>query len=122
MDISPMFEGNPAILSEAMGCVLEFWHSRRKRGLIRVKALSVKAPNFKLQAPEKLQIPSFNPEAFGTSRRPFEIWCLEFLWSLEIGFWSFLPCLGLWVFGYLRRFPLRTAFSRVLPHKMRGGI
>src|SRR5579884_4128746 len=96
MDISPMFEGNPAILSEAMGCVLEFWHSRRKRGLIRVKALAVKAPNFKLQAPEKLQIPSFNPEAFGTSRRPFEIWCLEFLWRLDFGVFF-----RVWVFGSL---------------------
>jgi hypothetical protein len=41
-----------------------------------------KAPTSKLQAPEKLQ--TSNKRRVG-----FEAWCLEFLWSLDVGAWSF---------------------------------
>ena len=41
-----------------------------------------KAPNSKHQAPEKLQAPNKIPAVI-------EIWCLGFLWKLEVGAWSF---------------------------------
>src|ERR1044071_4147664 len=53
------------------------------------KPTSSEAPSTKLQHPEKHQAPSTklkSPLAHGS----FEVWCLEFLWSLELGIWSFL--------------------------------
>jgi hypothetical protein len=65
-----------------------------------------KAPSSKHQAPEKSQTP--NPNAargagLATSQAPvtanrsdaarkgcFGAWCLEFLWSLELGAWNFV--------------------------------
>jgi len=43
-----------------------------------------KAPNLKLQAPEKFQHPIFNPVRDQT-------WSLGLLWSLDVGDWRFLP-------------------------------
>ena len=43
----------------------------------------VKAPNPKLQAPEKHQAPNTK------SQRCLELRCLEFLWCLDLGIWSF---------------------------------
>ena len=47
-----------------------------------------KAPNTKLQAPEKLQTSSSK-----LAGDRFGIWDLEFLWSLVFGFWSFISCI-----------------------------
>jgi hypothetical protein len=50
-----------------------------------------KAPSSKLQAPEKLQTPSFK---MGLSQFEglFGAWSLMFLWTLELGPWSFSKC------------------------------
>ena len=44
-----------------------------------------KAPSSKPQAPNKLQVS--NPKS-GAAR--FGAWCLELLWDLELGIWSFV--------------------------------
>src|SRR5438067_12408532 len=46
---------------------------------------SGRAPNSKLQAPEKLQAPNFK----GHTSRCFGAWLLELLWSLVLGAWCF---------------------------------
>ncbi len=62
-----------------------------------MKALIEKAPSAKLQAPEKLQEPTFEqqknsklkiPNSSGLARGSFWAWSLMFLWSLEFGTWS----------------------------------
>jgi hypothetical protein len=45
----------------------------------------VKAPSTNLQHPEKHQSSSSKKFA----RDWFDVWCLKFLWSLEVGAWSF---------------------------------
>jgi hypothetical protein len=45
----------------------------------------MKTPSSKLQAPEKLQAPSFNAVT-GVS---FASWNLELLWNLDFGAWGF---------------------------------
>jgi hypothetical protein len=45
----------------------------------------MKAPNSKLQAPEKHQISSTKQTVQGAIGG----WRLEFLWSLDVGAWSF---------------------------------
>src|SRR5258705_363577 len=63
-----------------------------------------KAPNPKLQAPEKLQIPSTKTSLSRRVKRPtptrvvkrashadFGLWSSGFFWSLELGLWSFFP-------------------------------
>jgi outer membrane lipoprotein-sorting protein len=54
--------------------------------LAKIEGLGTKAPNPKFQAPMKLQNSSSK-----RSRRAirFGAWCLLFLWSLELGAWSF---------------------------------
>jgi len=47
-----------------------------------------KAPNAKIQVPEKLQTPS--TKLTTVSRWVFGVWCLALLWSLGLGVWSFL--------------------------------
>jgi len=42
--------------------------------------------NSKFQTPQKLQTSNSNPKG----PQHFEIWVLEFLWSLDVGAWSFL--------------------------------
>jgi hypothetical protein len=51
----------------------------------------MKAPSTNIQAPEKLQEPNFRKK-FGYSERFLEAWSLKFLWSLELGIWSFAKC------------------------------
>jgi hypothetical protein len=43
--------------------------------------------NTKLQAPEKLQIPNFNPRRYHGAFK-LQAWCLMFGASLELGVWS----------------------------------
>jgi hypothetical protein len=45
----------------------------------------MKHPNSNIQAPEKLKAPSTKAMV----QREFEVWCLVFLWRLELGIWSF---------------------------------
>jgi hypothetical protein len=45
----------------------------------------MKAPNSKLQHPEKHQSPGSKKIARGW----FDVWSLKFLWSLDVGAWSF---------------------------------
>src|SRR5205085_21522 len=45
-----------------------------------------KAPSTKHQAPEKLQTMKLQEP-----RRSIDVWCLMFLWSLELGAWRFIP-------------------------------
>src|SRR5713226_6209909 len=47
----------------------------------------MKAPTTKIQDPEKLQEPKFNPRSGG---RWAGAWRLVFLWILDLGSWSFL--------------------------------
>jgi hypothetical protein len=47
----------------------------------------MKAPSSNLQHPEKLQKPSFGNRVDCAGE--FGVWDLEFLWSLELGIWSF---------------------------------
>src|SRR3954469_3698487 len=70
-----------------------------------------KAPNTKLQAPEKLQTPSSKcawsspivvsetPLTVDPPALRFEVWRFSGAWSLELGVWSFL---ALMVGGFLR--------------------
>src|ERR1017187_3136235 len=57
----------------------------KKSGVIVGHEREMKAPNSKLQHPEKLQASSSKKFARGR----FEVWSLKFLWSLEVGAWSF---------------------------------
>ncbi len=49
----------------------------------------IEAPSSKLQAPEKLQIPSLKryPQSARFLAAGFGVWCLEVLWSLVFGAW-----------------------------------
>src|SRR3954463_7916020 len=55
--------------------------------LIKNQASPPKAPNPKLQAPEKLQYPSSKERASVSkiASSDFEIWCLGFVWDLVLG-------------------------------------
>jgi hypothetical protein len=46
------------------------------------RRIKFQAPSSKLQRSTKLQISN-------NHRVVFEAWCLEFLWSLDVGAWSF---------------------------------
>jgi hypothetical protein len=46
----------------------------------------MKAPNSKLQHPEKLRCSTSN---IGRGHLKFEDWSLALLWSLDVGAWSF---------------------------------
>jgi hypothetical protein len=60
-----------------------------------------KAPSTKIQAPEKLQTSISKLQSAAQSAQvvvlkfddslKFEVWSLQFLWSLDLGAWSFLP-------------------------------
>jgi hypothetical protein len=52
-----------------------------------MKSTFMKAPSSKLQHPEKLQTANTNQHGHGN----FGAWCLKFLWSLDVGAWSFEP-------------------------------
>jgi hypothetical protein len=54
-----------------------------------------KAPNTKLQAPDKLQAPKHQTSGqrvplpiWPLKRMGFGAWCLEFIWILDFGAWS----------------------------------
>jgi hypothetical protein len=51
----------------------------------------MKAPSTNIQAPEKHKTPNFKPKS---ERAAFSVgaWSLKFLWSLELGIWSFVSC------------------------------
>src|SRR2546423_3221057 len=49
-----------------------------------------KAPSTKLQAPGKLQTSKYQKQRRVTTGRPVGAWNLKFLWSLELGIWSFV--------------------------------
>jgi hypothetical protein len=51
-----------------------------------MKALDMKAPNPKFQAPEKRQI---SISKGGARSSQLEVWKLDLLWSLELGIWNF---------------------------------
>jgi hypothetical protein len=53
--------------------------------------LGEKASGTNIQAPEKLQAPRTKPSL----RRRIEVWLLEFLWSLGLGIWMFIPRCGI---------------------------
>src|SRR5207237_5455902 len=49
----------------------------------------------KLQTPSSREAPSTKHQRAQLSRLPLELGCLEFLWCLELGIWSFIllpPC------------------------------
>src|SRR6185503_19958731 len=49
-------------------------------------------PKTKIHTPEKLQAPNFQRHLRVLVMSG--VWCLVFLWSLELGFWSFGGCAG----------------------------
>jgi hypothetical protein len=66
--------------------------------MMLVGASRPETPSSKLQTPNKLQNPSpknklARQRLFPATREivlPLGVWCLEFLWSLELGIWSFI--------------------------------
>src|SRR5213078_1857060 len=67
---------------------------------------SCEAPSTKHQAPEKLQAPNSERRC-----RVFGAWCLEFLWSLVLGIWSFLMLTDL---KYALRMLIKTPVFAVI--------
>ena len=74
------------------GQVLMFVHKSGEKGVATPQ-------NTKIQTPEKLQVPRSDTWPHGahsstttrcSKRRCIPVWCLELLWSLELGVWIFL--------------------------------
>jgi hypothetical protein len=65
------------------------WRLAEERTVVKLQEErgSIKGP--KSQAPTSIEAPNFNLQSSKLAMRLIEIWILKFLWSLDVGIWSF---------------------------------
>src|SRR6185503_19958730 len=62
--------------------------SARMKTMFGRAGAAAEAPKTKLQAPEKHQTP--NTRHNQNAQMPLEVWSLELLWCVDLGFWCFI--------------------------------